>query len=100
VIHKNTFKENFSGLKGTALYLKGISNTEISSSTFTLNRPVYKKDELDYSPYVKYFSSRGITFHDKKSICSDEFEYLVSCVSSLYKIAFPHVKGALYVEYC
>jgi hypothetical protein len=99
-ILKDTFLENYSGLKGTALYINYISSPSIDLSDFVLNGPVYSYFELLYSPYLKYFSTRTITYYDQYKECLNEFSFLSSCISEDNYIDFSHVLGAVYVGHC
>ncbi len=54
-IRDNQFEENFSGGKGTAIYINQISLTNIVGNTFYRNGPVYATAELLNSPYVKQY---------------------------------------------
>ena len=99
----NFFDENFSGNKGTALYLKQISSIRISDNTFSNNGPVYAMAEQLFSPYTKFLSLRTMTFYDDN--CYDEFQYLQDCqgsedVSMYGGIQFANVQGVIYVNFC
>jgi predicted outer membrane repeat protein len=55
-VQGNTFEENYSGGKGSALYVKGFSSIRLVANTFVNNGPVYAMTEVFYSPYFTYFS--------------------------------------------
>jgi hypothetical protein len=76
-VQDNYFDENYSGGKGTALYIKHYSSVKISNNIFANNGPVYALAESFYSPYVRFYSGKPITFYDDE--CTDEFTYLKSC---------------------
>ena len=50
----NVFDSNFSGMKGTALQVSGVSELQVHENTFSKNRPVTSFIEKEYSPYFKY----------------------------------------------
>ena len=64
-------------MKGTAIYLRQITNIMINNCTFTNNGPVYATVEYEYSPYLSYLSQHSISFYD--SDCFDELEYISAC---------------------
>ena len=73
-VQGNYFNENFSGNKGSAVYIRQMSSVRINTCSFINNGPVYVVAEYQYSPYTKGFAGRAITFYD--SGCVDEFLYL------------------------
>jgi hypothetical protein len=63
-VQGNYFDENFSGGKGSALYIRQYSSIRLVSNTFANNGPVYTLAENFYSPYLKQISGIPITFYD------------------------------------
>lgn len=51
-IKDNQFFENYSGMKGTGLYIKQFSSIFITDCLFVSNGPVYSTIERLYSPYI------------------------------------------------
>ncbi|CDW73676.1 UNKNOWN [Stylonychia lemnae] len=95
------FTENYSGIKGTAIYLKYINKIRIQNSTFASSGPVYAVLEQLYSPYSAIFKSNiSVTFQDLNGVCKDEFSYINNCAALDYQIDWPQVLGALYVYGC
>jgi hypothetical protein len=73
------FTENYSGRKGSAVYIKNMNRIRITNCTFQNNGPVFSYLELDLSPYHIYFSTRSLTYYDEREECFDEFNYIESC---------------------
>ena len=73
----NTFEENFSGGKGSAVYISQMSQVRMLRNSFIGNGPVYAQNEFLYSPYFALYSDRSITYYDEN--CIDEFSYLQDC---------------------
>lgn len=102
-LYGNYFSENFSGGKGSALYVRQVTDIRIDKCTFSGNGPVYAINEYLYSPYTKYYSSRSMTYYEEE--CPDEISYLESCNNNALKsvyagIQWPIVRGALFVDFC
>ncbi len=102
-VQGNYFNENFSGGRGTAIYVRQMSSVRIHSCTFVSNGPVFTVPEIWYSPYTRYLSSRAMTFYDDD--CVDEFSYLEACYNSddyasYGGIQWSKVQGAVYIQSC
>lgn len=102
-VQSNYFNENFSGGKGTALYVRQMSQVQISSCDFHANSPVFASIETQYSPYTIMYSGRPMAYYD--STCPDELAYLQSCknsvdTSSYGGVQWSIVQGALAVVFC
>ena len=92
----DSFESNHAGRKGSALFIKGITNVKITSSTFTLNKAVDVIQEIKLIPaYAKYLLNadtndlsnyRPFTFHVPKELVArcgrSEIEYLARCATS------------------
>lgn len=76
-VQGNYFEENYSGGKGTALYIRGMTSVRLIGNTFVNNAPVYALAEVFHSPYYTYFSQRSMSFYDDN--CVDEFMFLQNC---------------------
>ena len=68
-------------MKGTALFVKQVSNVVIDTCTFIQNGPVVSIMEILFSPYLKYLS-QGLPLTFRDPICSDEFSFLDKCYNS------------------
>jgi hypothetical protein len=73
-LEDNLFLENLSGGKGSAVYIRQMSDIRIYSNVFKENKPVYAGLELVYSPFTNYLSQRAMTFYD--DVCVDEVNFL------------------------
>lgn len=76
-VQGNYFEENYSGGKGTALYVRGMTSVRLIGNTFVGNAPVYALAEVFHSPYYMYFSQRSMSYFDDN--CVDEFMFLQDC---------------------
>ena len=93
----NTFTKNFSGKKGTALLVSGVSELIIYHNTFQENGPVTAVREMEYSPYYEYLMNRNRTItyfvpdsNDNGEVtCSNEMEYFNDCQGDLFAIDMP-----------
>lgn len=96
----NSFTENYSSLKGTAIYIKQYSSIMIDNTLFFQNGPVYAGLESKYSPYSKYLIGfKSYTYRDPK--CSDEIMFLQDCDDSETDyLLLPRVRGAIFIEHC
>ncbi len=73
-IQGNQFTNNYSGRKGTAVYIFQMTRVRLYDNTFFGNGPVYAMAENLYSVYKNFFSGRTMSFTDPE--CPDEFQYL------------------------
>lgn len=55
-VFNNTFDENYSGMKGTALYVHDFSKVNITNCSFTLHGPSTRPTERKYSHYMQLSS--------------------------------------------
>ena len=76
-IHDNTFSNNHSGKKGTALLIENINEVQIKKNTFMYNGPVTAYTEIQYSPYYRYMTdeNRTISYYHGTSNCWEEAKY-------------------------
>ena len=86
-------------MKGTAVYLKYLSEIYVHNCTFLTNGPLTFIIEELYSPYVIFFSGRPMSFYS--SDCFDEYDSMSECknIENTY-IDFPRVQGALHSISC
>lgn len=96
----NIFEENFSGMRGSAVYIKYMSRPRIVNCTFTNNGPIMVNIEVNLSPFMALLSPRPVTYYDESETCFDEYEYLEKCQTNITTIDFPHMQGALYIAHC
>ncbi|TNV74720.1 hypothetical protein FGO68_gene12535 [Halteria grandinella] len=95
----NDFQENYSGLKGSALYIKKFSQISIYDNNFFQNGPVYSSIERKYSPFSERINSQPYTY--RHETCADEMQYLQNCDNSETDyLLLPRVRGAIYIEHC
>eukprot|EP00347_Sterkiella_histriomuscorum_P022241 403331176 len=95
------FKENYSGQRGTAVFMALVSKIRIVGTIFEKNGPVYGYIETYNSPYSKYFSGRPLSFTDPEvNGCYEEFGYINFCSNVDKQIDWPSVRGALNVLGC
>lgn len=92
----DSFESNHAGRKGSALFIKGITNFKITSSTFTLNKAVDVIQEINLMPaYAKFLLNadtndlsnyRPFSFHVPEELVAkcgrSEIEYLARCATS------------------
>jgi hypothetical protein len=62
LIQDTIFEENYVGLKGSAVYVKYVSQVVVNNSEFSSNGPMYLDNELMISPYYVMFSPNSIIF--------------------------------------
>lgn len=72
-IENSQFIENYSGMKGTAVYLKQMSKIRIVNTVFQNNGPTFSNAEYQYSGQTLYMSNRPISYYDPNEVCLDEF---------------------------
>jgi len=97
----NYFGENFTGIKGSAVYIKNMSKIRIYSSTFYHNGPTLSIREAAFSTYYKALSrTEVVMFTDVGQVCVDEFQYLEDCKQEYSYIDYARPEGALHVEFC
>jgi hypothetical protein len=97
-INDCVFQENYSGQKGSAVYLKQMSKIKIVSTRFESNGPSTTLQEFQYSPHTVYMTNRAIAFYDPEEICLDEFSYMNDCQDSQgTTIDWARVQGALHI---
>ena len=104
-IKNNTFANNYSGKRGSALLLELINNLLIEDNEFKNNGPVQAYREIEFSPYYKHFlyNERTVSFYLlglQLGNCVDESAWFNRCYRSGYEIDMPQVQGALYIKNC
>lgn len=57
-IYNNTFRNNMSGKKGTALLISKVSELRVFKNVFEENGPVNAIMERKYSPYYEFFLNK------------------------------------------
>ena len=64
-IKNNTFANNYSGKRGTALLIELVNNLFIEENQFMNNGPVQTYQEIEHSPYYKHFlyNDRTLAFY-------------------------------------
>ena len=71
----NTFTNNFSGKRGTALLIESVNELQVTKNKFMNNGPVQAYSEIANSPYYKYFlkNKRTLSFYmletDELGVC-------------------------------
>ena len=80
-ITNNTFRNNYSGKKGTALLISEISELSIYDNLFEENGPVTAVKEMQYSPYYEFLANRNrtITYFTGNETCMEEMAYYDRC---------------------
>ena len=53
-VTNNTFRNNFSGKKGTALMVSGVNLLNMFNNVFEKNGPTTALQEMKYSPYYEF----------------------------------------------
>ena len=56
VIKENSFTENYSGMRGSALLIQGINELKLVKNIFENNKPSTTFSEVNVSPYYKFFA--------------------------------------------
>ena len=87
LVVNNTFSNNYSGKRGTAMLIERISHLEVEDNKFMHNGPVHTYRELDHSPYYKLFlkNVRTLAFYQlsrAQGSCNDEPSWLNRCYKS------------------
>jgi hypothetical protein len=105
LIANNTFSNNFSGKRGSALLIELVNELQLIQNQFTNNGPVHSYREIEYSPYVKHFlkNNRTLTYYQLDTYlgaCADEWAWLNKCYRNGYKIDMPQIQGAIYIKNC
>ena len=105
LIVKNTFANNFSGKRGSALLIERINEVQVIENKFMNNGPVHAYREIEYSPYVNKFlkNNRTLTYYSLSTefgACADEWAWLNMCYRQGFKIDMPQIQGALHVRNC
>ena len=80
-IVNNTFRNNYSGKKGTAMVISGVSELNIFENIFEENGPVTAVREMEYSPYYIFFTNRTktLSYFINNGTCPDELNYYELC---------------------
>lgn len=63
-ISNSNFYENYSGLKGTAIFFNKISKIRMTNTIFQYNSPTFSANEYQYSPLAIYMTNRPISYFD------------------------------------
>ena len=85
MIVNNTFSNNYSGKRGTALLIELVNELKIAENKFMSNGPVQTYAEIEHSPFYKHFlyNERTLTYYllDKETLgdCKDEASWLNQC---------------------
>lgn len=105
-IVNNTFTNNFSGKRGTALLIELVNELKVIENKFMYNGPVQTYSEIEHSPFYKHFlyNQRTLAFYllDTESLgdCKDEASWFNQCYLEGNKIDMPQVQGALHITNC
>ena len=96
LIVNNTFSNNFSGKRGSALLIELINELQLIDNTFMNNGPVHAYREIEHSPYVKNFlkNNRTLSYYlldTSYGNCVDEWSWFNSCYRTGYKIDMPQI---------
>jgi hypothetical protein len=94
------FEANYVGLKGSAIYVRDLSQVIINNCVIEYNGPLFVTVELTISPYYVLFSSNSTLYYDETKLCFDEFDYIQKCSTIDIYIDYPQVSGAVAVEFC
>ena len=95
LIVNNTFSNNYSGQKGSALLIELINEIQIIGNKFMSNGPVQTYREIEFSPYYKNFlyNKRTLAYYllnkDALGDCVDESAWLNRCYRDGYQIDMP-----------
>lgn len=91
LIQRNTFSDNMSGQKGTAILTSKINEVQINENEFMNNGPVFGHREIEFSPYYRFLAhkDRLLTFFDEELKCRDEFEWYHKCAREDTSIDMP-----------
>ena len=102
LIQDNTFANNYSGMKGSALLIERISEVQIKKNRFTDNGPVTASKEIEFSPYYRYMTDqeRTISFYVADSDVNDEAKYFNKKWKDGTRIDMPQLQGAIYIKNC
>ena len=102
LIQDNTFSNNYSGMKGSALLIERISEVQIKKNIFMDNGPVTAAKEMEFSPYYRYLAGqeRTISFYVPDTGCKDEAEYFDKYRKEGERIDMPQLQGAIYIKNC
>lgn len=92
----NTFANNYSGKRGSALLLENLSEVQLIENRFTSNGPVHAHMEIENSPYYKHFLKNNRTLayfvlDSSQGYCFDEAMWLNVCYRSGYVIDMPQI---------
>ena len=70
IISNNSFSQNYSGMRGTALLIELVSHLEVKDNKFMQNGPVHAYREMENSPYYKFFlyNNRTISFFELEKV--------------------------------
>jgi hypothetical protein len=94
LIVNNTFSNNFSGKRGSALLVEWVNELQVIQNKFMNNGPVHAYREIEYSPYVSNFlkNNRTLTYYSlgtEFGACADEWAWLNKCYRQGFKIDMP-----------
>ena len=96
-IVNNTFSNNYSGKRGTAMLIERVNEVQIIDNKFMANGPVQAYAELANSPYYKSFlyKKRTLAYYllDKDTLgdCTDESAWFNRCYRTGFAIDMPQV---------
>ena len=105
-IVNNTFANNYTGKRGSALLIELISELKIIENKFMSNGPVHTYTEIEHSPYYKNFlyNKRTLSYYllgvQLLGDCKDEFSWFNRCHREGYEIDMPQLQGAIYLLNC
>ena len=89
LIVNNTFSNNFSGKRGSALLIELVNELQVIGNQFMSNGPVHTYREIEYSPYVKNFmkNNRTLAYYlldTSFGNCIDESAWFGKCYRQGY----------------
>ena len=105
-IVNNTFANNFTGKRGSALLIELVSELKMTENKFMSNGPVHTYNEIWYSPYYKNFlyNKRTLCYYllgtELLGDCKDEPSWFNRCYRNGYAIDMPQLQGTIYILNC
>ena len=78
-IEQCVFLNNYSGMQGTAVYIKQMNKIRMFTTNFVQNGATFTQVEFANSPLALYMTNRPISFFDPTQVCQDEFQYIDYC---------------------
>ena len=97
-IVNNTFANNHSGKRGSALLIELVNEVKMLENKFMSNGPVQTYAEIEHSPYYKNFlyNQRTLSYYlldpqPKLGDCKDEMSWFDRCYRNGYAIDMPQL---------